>query len=256
MPTRVKATEIVRDPRLQMRVSISADTVETYAELYQSSPVAMPPVDVVVYNGQRLLVDGWHRLEAFLRAHPEGSIQANELSGSFDDAVILAAGANSRHGLQRSNADKRRAVEAVLSLESWRDKSTAEIAKVAGVSERTVKHYRSLMSPSRSVEDVVAEIEEEVVEFAFDDLPKIAQPEVFAPDEPEEDGEQLEWVLKALHDHFRSIKVAAGRAVEAARKAREHGMTEEWISSMEKDARSMEQAAAKCRDTLRSHLDI
>jgi hypothetical protein len=48
--------------------------------------------------------------------------------------LLHAVGANARHGLRRTNADKRRAVELLLADAEWAAKSSNWIAQTRGVS--------------------------------------------------------------------------------------------------------------------------
>jgi hypothetical protein len=92
-----------------------------------------PPV--VVFqdsDGHLLLADGFHRLEAHIRAGvPE--ISACVYSGDRQAAIKCALIANATHGLRRTNADKRRAVR--IALREFPDLSTHEIARMTGVSQ-------------------------------------------------------------------------------------------------------------------------
>ena len=63
--------------------------------------------------------------------------------GTRRDAILLSVGANAEHGLKRTNADKRRAVEMVLGDEEWRAWSDREIARRCAVSFHLVGTMRS-----------------------------------------------------------------------------------------------------------------
>jgi Protein of unknown function (DUF3102) len=63
---------------------------------------------------------------------------------STDDAVLYSVGANSTHGLRRTNDDKRRAVETLLNDAEWIKWSDYEIARRTGTSHTFV----SLIRPS------------------------------------------------------------------------------------------------------------
>ena len=83
----------------------------------------------VFYDGQAYwLADGFHRVRAAQEAGLAG-INADVRQGTRRDAVLFSAGANAVHGLRRSNADKRRAVETLLNDEEWRAWSDNEIAR-------------------------------------------------------------------------------------------------------------------------------
>lgn len=75
------------------------------------------------------------------------------------DAVLYSVGANSSHGLRRTNADKRRAVETLLRDEEWSAWSNREVARRSGVSEFMVRDMRPAIcekiadtSPERTVQ--------------------------------------------------------------------------------------------------------
>ena len=67
--------------------------------------------------------------------------------GTRRDAVLHSVGANAQHGLRRTNADKRRAVETLLRDEEWSGWSDSEIARRCGVSHPTVAKVRDGLGP-------------------------------------------------------------------------------------------------------------
>lgn len=60
----------------------------------------------------------------------------------YRDAILYACGANSTHGLKRTNADKRRAVMALLKDEEWGKWSDREIARRCGVDNSFASRVR------------------------------------------------------------------------------------------------------------------
>lgn len=119
---------IRRDGGTQVRVGLDEATVLDYAEHLDDLPAV-----VVYFDGSAYwLSDGFHRVEAALRAGLEKvAVKINE--GSRRDAFLAACGANSKHGLPRSVADKRRAVELLLAdaeCAKWSDRKLAETARV------------------------------------------------------------------------------------------------------------------------------
>lgn len=101
-----------------------------------------PPL-VVFYDGQDYwLSDGFHRLQAAKLIELE-LIDCEIRQGTRRDAILFSVGANSQHGLRRNNADKRRAVETLLSDPEWSRWSDHEIARRCSVSQPFVSKLRS-----------------------------------------------------------------------------------------------------------------
>src|SRR5215469_12955798 len=119
-PRRLPLAKITIDPGCQSRVTLNAGIVAEYAEVMKSrgSDDAFPPI-VVFHNGKgNWLADGFHRYEAARKAGLE-SIKADIRSGDRRDAILHSVGANTTHGLRRTNADKRRAVSMLLEDKQW-----------------------------------------------------------------------------------------------------------------------------------------
>lgn len=140
------------DGGTQMRAELDADTVAEYAEAMHNAggwPERMPPV-IVFYDGDRYwLGDGFHRVAAHRQALV-GKVPAEIRSGTRRDAVLHAAGANADHGLRRTNADKRRAVLALLQDDEWAQWSDREIARRCNVSNRFVSNLRGAVTVNGS----------------------------------------------------------------------------------------------------------
>jgi DNA-binding transcriptional regulator YiaG len=67
--------------------------------------------------------------------------------GTRRDAVLFSVGANADHGLRRTNADKRRAVEVLLRDEEWKQWNDHEIGRQCNVSHHTVAKVREELYP-------------------------------------------------------------------------------------------------------------
>lgn len=135
-------TDLVLDPRLQIRTGgLDDEHVATLADMPAAS---LPPIDVVYEAASKTswLVDGFHRLEA-ARRRGETTVVARVFQGDFRDALLLALGANSSHGLRRTNADKARAVDTLLADDEWKLWANTEIAERCGVSEGFVRNRRA-----------------------------------------------------------------------------------------------------------------
>lgn len=87
------------------------------------------------------LADGHHTFAAYAGLG-KTEIPAEVREGDYRAAKLAAIGANADHGLHRTQADKRRAVEALLSDAEWSTWSNVAIAKAAHVSESLVRTMR------------------------------------------------------------------------------------------------------------------
>lgn len=127
----IALSKIRIDGGTQARVELNQETVAEYAEAYRSD-AAMPPV-VLFYDGTAYwLADGFHR---YFGAKQAGLAEIWEeiTPGTQRDAVLYSLGANANHGLRRSNADKRKAVETLLADAEWAKWSDEQIAQKCGV---------------------------------------------------------------------------------------------------------------------------
>jgi len=128
------------DGGTQSRVELNQETVAEYCEAYKAG-ANMPPV-IVFYDGtDRWLADGFHR---YFGAKAAGltQIYENITPGTLRDAVLYSLRANATHGLKRSNADKRKAVETMLKDSEWTAWSDRRIAEVCGVGNQLVGDVR------------------------------------------------------------------------------------------------------------------
>jgi hypothetical protein len=80
---------------------------------------------------------------AAYREAGEGEVPCDVRQGTQRDAVLHSVGANSAHGVRRTNADKRRAAETLLRDEEWSKWSDREIARRACVSQPFVSKLRA-----------------------------------------------------------------------------------------------------------------
>ena len=129
----ITPADIQTDGGTQSRTGLYLATVDDYAET-MSAGVEFPPI-VVYYDGsQYWLADGFHRLAAWKQIHQDFvPIPADVRQGTRRDAILHSVGANSTHGLRRTNEDKQRAVLRLLEDQEWRAWSDREIARRWGV---------------------------------------------------------------------------------------------------------------------------
>lgn len=138
--------EITRDPRTQMREKeLDPAVVNDYA-LAMENGDEFPEITVFSEDGRSpnyILADGWYRTAAAEKLlGADGNIRADIRKGGMRKAILFAAGANHPHGVRRTNADKRKAVETLLKDEEWTVWSDGVIAKHVKVSQPFVSSMR------------------------------------------------------------------------------------------------------------------
>ena len=147
----IPIARIRRDRDVQARAGLNPATVSEYAEALQSG-ATLPPVDVFHDGEIHWLADGFHRVAAAEQAGLT-EVEADVRQGGRRDAILHACGANATHGLRRTNADKRRAVETLLRDEEWRRWSDRRIAETCGVSNNFVGDVRRELSSNDSSDE-------------------------------------------------------------------------------------------------------
>jgi hypothetical protein len=130
----------INDCGAQMRVEMRVETVNDYAADMLDG--ATFPAVILFDDGAELWVaDGYHRVAAARKIERE-AILAEIRQGSARDAILYSVGSNAVHGLRRTQADKRRAVERLLRDPEWAAWSDRQIAKAARVDHKTVGTIR------------------------------------------------------------------------------------------------------------------
>jgi len=129
------------DGGTQSRIAVNPDIIKEYARLMRDG-TKLEPVEVFFDGNNYWLADGFHRVHAARRVGVQ-SLDANLRPGVLRDAILFSCGANATHGLRRTNADKRKAVETLLRDEEWSKWKDSEIARRCGVSLPTVAKYRA-----------------------------------------------------------------------------------------------------------------
>ena len=139
------------DQGIQMRAGgLDAARVEQYAEDMRRGDDFDP---ITVFNAQGVfwLADGFHRVAAARKA---GLLELPAIirQGDRRSAILFAVGANAGHGLDRTDDDKRLAVDTLLADPEWRKWVDAEIARRCRVSDPFVKKRREIMENSERVQ--------------------------------------------------------------------------------------------------------
>jgi len=142
MTTKPLAIDLIRtDGGTQMRAELDQDVYFDYRDKWLAG-VDFDPVDVFHDGSMYWLADGFHRFNG-ARLAKRSSIPARVHEGTLRDAMLFATGANTAHGLRRSNSDKRKAVTTLLNDEEWVKWSDGKIAEQTGVSPRFVTDVRA-----------------------------------------------------------------------------------------------------------------
>lgn len=131
----IKIALISRDTGLQTRADMNDQKVEEYREAYRRGDT-LPPI--TLFHEQLQLgvepapywpADGWHRLDALAKNGVE-IVSALVKEGGRRQALAFALTTNGEHGLERTNADKRKVIRVLLKeFPEWQEKSDREIAR-------------------------------------------------------------------------------------------------------------------------------
>ena len=149
-------SDIRLDPSTQVRLKTDNEVVTDYAEAMQRGD-KFPPV-VVFFDGEVYwLADGFHRVYAAMSIDLT-EIDADIRNGSKRDALECALGGNDKHGLRRTNADKRNAVRVMLEDEEWSKLSNCQIAAKCNVGEALVRKMRPEICIDNSFKTISAEL--------------------------------------------------------------------------------------------------
>ncbi|WP_167089294.1 helicase-related protein [Massilia frigida] len=165
----------------QARAKTDDATVGEY-KLSLEQGVEFPPVIVFAdgSEGGRWLADGFHRYHAH-RAAGLAEIRCDVRAGTYRDAKLFSFGANATHGLPRSAADKKRAVEEMLDDPEWSTWTQMQIAAACHVSREYVSRVSTSRKPScdRS-QDTVRDVTRNGATYQMDTA-KIGKPAAPAP---------------------------------------------------------------------------
>ena len=132
----------------QARAAINEATVAEYAKHIEDGG-EFPPIIVYFDSKEYHLADGFHRLLASERIGCLDILEEVRI-GTSRDALKHALGANAYHGLPRTNADKRNAVEIALDDSEWSRLSTRDIAKLCNVSHNLVAEIQRERNPVKN----------------------------------------------------------------------------------------------------------
>jgi len=129
---RLLITDLWLDPSIQIRGHLDEDAVAEYVDLLAASE----PPPIIVFDEANIVGDGFHRIEAALRAG-RMDIEAERLPGGRDEALAYAVTANAKGRAVRLTRSERNAgIRRLLDLD-WRQ---VDICEAMGVAQATVSN--------------------------------------------------------------------------------------------------------------------
>jgi ParB-like chromosome segregation protein Spo0J len=132
----------------QPRKELDQQTVQEYAEAMERGDTF--PELLIYFDGSVYwLVDGFHRYHAYKQIK-QRKVPCIIKQGTHREAVLASVGVNAKHGLRRTNEDKRRAIMVLLEDREWSRWSDSEIARRCNVNQTTVSKYRKT-SPMENI---------------------------------------------------------------------------------------------------------
>jgi len=134
----IRIAEIEASAATQIRKHLDAETIDRYRESLKNGAILPPPVVFAEKGSERyILADGFHRVEAYKKRSVK-EIEFEVRVGTLHDALVYALGANADHGLPRTPADNRNAVEMALKDPQLEKLSVRELSEVCRVPKSTV----------------------------------------------------------------------------------------------------------------------
>jgi hypothetical protein len=150
---KLKLKDIRLDGGTQPREYINQDVVNEYAdEMLEDDN--FPPMVVFNDGANFWLADGFHRWHANKKAGFV-EVDCDVRNGTLRDAVLFSVGANSQHGLRRTNEDKRKAVTTLLKDIEWSEWSDSEIGRHCMVTHVTVGRIRKSLGLAKTEQKYV-----------------------------------------------------------------------------------------------------
>lgn len=188
------------DGGTQPRTSIETAYVAELAERLDD----LPPVDVFFDGTDHWLAEGFHRYHARRKAGKK-AIDCIIHKGTQRDAILFSVGANDSHGLRRTNADKRKAVETLLADKEWGGRSDRWIAEACKVSNTFVGEMRGSTVNGGQLREgkdgkvrslPTATPDTDSIDIPIDDEPSPPPPTLAKPSKPEPIKDKLGTIIE------------------------------------------------------------
>lgn len=153
MTTSHYVTMNINDPDIsyiQSRAEMNFDQIDEYAQQMRDGIIFDAIEAIIDTDGHNHVYNGAHRIEAAKKAGVY--LQVKQQPGTKAEAEWLALGANTNHGLQRSNATKQRVTKNALLTRP--ELSNREIAKHCQVDHKTVGKLRKDLEASGEIPQI------------------------------------------------------------------------------------------------------
>ena len=186
----LRCDQIEATAATQVRTELHKDVIDGYRDDILNGAI-FPPIDVWCEKGAErwILSDGFHRLYAHIHAGKD-EIEVVVHEGGMHEALLHALGANSTHGIRRSNSDKVNAVKLALKDPEISQKTQQEIADLVGVTRETVNRISRRSTLDEGVDATPGTPE--------DDKPENQRPTMPEPTQEEVERGELRDAMKAI----------------------------------------------------------
>lgn len=147
----IRLTDLIIDPRCQMRVEFDAHYAAELAEVRKEGFPLPPVVAFQDKPPKAILADGFHRCKAEeLVSGKRAFIVAELRPGGIRDAILYATSCNAKSPLRPTEEDYKKAALTLLEDEEWGQWSVREIARRTGCPRSTVGQMRDVLINSSS----------------------------------------------------------------------------------------------------------
>ena len=135
----------------KVRAQLNEEVAADYGNLIKAK-VKLPNPVLFQQEGDKyfFLADGLHRITG-AKIIGDKTMVCEIRKGGFEEALTYALTCNTTHGLRRTQADKKRSVEAALA--QWPKLSDTELGKRAQVDHKTVAAYRKAMEGDGKIQE-------------------------------------------------------------------------------------------------------
>ena len=146
--TQILVDQVEPDGNTQARLNLSDDAIDQYWKTITDGHINELPACDVFFDGSKYWIgDGWQRYEAHKKAGIK-TLYVRLRRGTERDARIFACGANKKHGVRMTLADRRNAVEILLRDPECVAWSNSKIAEHCNIDDhRVAKIRKELFEP-------------------------------------------------------------------------------------------------------------